>query len=227
MISSPLLRTSSLLIPAVLVLCPLLSAQDKAPTRQVHANVITSQRDPSLQIKLPKTVQYVGADPWILYGVADCEVHVFVEADPGKNVKRFYWIQFESYVPTRPELRYNYAPTRTDKLGGMDFNVRARFGSSNETPKGGSDNEHVQALIRAKGYKFPAGMMNVRLVHLPDPEKRKELMIIYAEDLAPTGFTSDDLLPGGKAHEKWPAIEKELIERAESRITFVKKNEKE
>ena len=30
--------------------------------------------------------------------------------------------------------------------------------------------------------------MYVRLVHLLDKEKRKELMIIYGEDLAPTGF---------------------------------------
>ena len=36
-------------------------------------------------------------------------------------------------------------------------------------------------------------MMDVRLVHLLDAEKRKELMIIYGEDLASTGFTAADL----------------------------------
>ena len=33
---------------------------------------------------------------------------------------------------------------------------------------------------------MPAGMMSVRLVHLLDEQKRKELMIIYSENL--TGF---------------------------------------
>jgi len=30
----------------------------------------------------------------VLYGMADCELHAFVEADSQKNVERLYWIQF-------------------------------------------------------------------------------------------------------------------------------------
>jgi hypothetical protein len=59
-------------------------------------------------------------------------------------------------------------------------------------------------------------MMSVRLVHLLDEQKRKELMIIYSEDVAPTGFTAAELLPGGTARDRWPAIEKSLVERAQS-----------
>lgn len=65
---------------------------------------------------------------------------------------------------------------------------------------------------------MPAGMMYVRLVHLLDEQKRKELMFIYGEDLAPTGFTAADLKKSGKAYDQWPAIEKSLIERAEKKI---------
>jgi hypothetical protein len=46
----------------------------------------------------------------------------------------------------------------------------------------GSDLEHVLALIHAKSYNMPKGMMYVRLAHLLDEKKRKELMIIYSED---------------------------------------------
>jgi hypothetical protein len=53
-----------------------------------------------------------------------------------------------------------------------------------------------------------------------DEQKRKELMIIYGEDVAPTGFTTAELLPGGKAYGQWPAIEKGLIERAEKTLAF-------
>jgi hypothetical protein len=45
-------------------------------------------------------------------------------------------------------------------------------------------------------------------------------MIIYSEDVAPTGFSAAELLPGGKAHDRWPAIEKGLIERAEKQLLF-------
>lgn len=69
-----------------------------------------------------------------------------------------------------------------------------------------------------RGYKLPAGLMSVRPVHLLDDQKRKELMIIYSEDVAPTGFTATELLPGGKARDRWPAIEKGLIERAEKKL---------
>jgi hypothetical protein len=63
-------------------------------------------------------------------------------------------------------------------------------------------------------------MMCVRLVHLLDEQKRRELMIIYGEEVAPTGYTAADLRKGGKAHDRWPAIEKDLIAGAEKKISI-------
>jgi hypothetical protein len=34
----------------------------------------------------------------MLYGIADCELHAFVQADEQKNVQEFYWVQFEAYI---------------------------------------------------------------------------------------------------------------------------------
>jgi hypothetical protein len=45
---------------------------------------------------------------------------------------------------------------------------------------------------------MPANAMCVRLVHLLDEAKRKELMIIYGEDLRSLGFSVVDLNKGGK-----------------------------
>jgi hypothetical protein len=44
--------------------------------------------------------------------------------------------------------------------------------------------------------------MSVRLVHLLDEEKRKELMFIYSEDVASTGHTASELRSGGPAHDQ-------------------------
>ena len=40
------------------------------------------------------------------------------------------------------------------------------------------------------------------------------------EDLAPTGFTAAQLGEHGTAHDRWPAIEKALIARAQQRVSF-------
>jgi hypothetical protein len=185
-----------------------------APEREVKNNVLTSEHDPKMRIELPGSVQYVGADRWVLYGIADCELHAFVEADKQKNVQRLYWVQFEGYLPTRPELHHTYDSPRHASIGGLDFYVDTWVKSGAEKSEPDSDGEHIRSLIDEHQYKMPEGMMSVRLVHLLDAEKRKELMIIYGEDLAPTGFTAADLGKSGKAYNQWPIIESGLIERA-------------
>jgi hypothetical protein len=196
-------------------------ATAQAPERKVeNNNVIVSERDPRVRIELPKSVHYVGADRWVLYGIADCELHAFVEADSQRKVERLYWVQFEGYLPSKPRLKHQYDSPRHTTIGGLDFYVDTWTRATDEKATAGSDLEHIKSLIREKGYKLPAGMMYVRLVHLMD-QKRKELMVIYAEDLAPTGPTAADLQKGGKAHE-WSGIEESLLERAEKKIKIQK-----
>ncbi len=181
---------------------------------------IISKRDPNIRIDVPRSARYLGADRWHLFGVADCEIHIFVEADRQKNVKRYYWIQFESYLPEYPDYFYEYKKGHNEQIAGLDFNLRARFGLSAETPKAGSDLEHALQLITARGYKLPADLMNVRFVHLTDASKRKELMVIYAEDMAPTGFSTAALIAGGKIRPEWSAIEAQLLARAKKKLGF-------
>ena len=147
--------------------------------------------------------------------MADCELHAFVDVDPQKNVQRLYWVQFEKYLPTRPELKHTYDSPRRANLGGMDFYVDTWVRTKEAETQPGSDVEHIVALIRAKGYRMPDGMMYVRLVHLLDEQKRKELMLIYGEDATQSGFTAAELQQEGKAHDRWPTIAEGLLERAE------------
>jgi len=187
-------------------------AAEKIPERVVNGNTITSGRDPALRIELPQAAQYVGNSRWNLYDVADCELHVFVEADERKLVQRLYWIQFEAYLPSNTH-RYNYKFEEKLTHAGLEFDVRPRFGATNNPGKPGSDLEHVMALLAKGGFRAPAEMMNVRLVYLPDADRRKELMLIYAEDLAPTGSTEAELLaPEGQA--RWQDLKPGLIKRA-------------
>jgi hypothetical protein len=205
-------------VAVVILLCGSLATQIKGPERKVEGNVITSEREPKIRIRIPKSVQYVGAVRWALYGIADCELHAFVEADGQKNVERLYWIQFEGYLPTKPELKHTYDSPRHAQIGGLDFYVDTWVRPNDATTEQRSDREHIEPLIHGKGYKMPAGMMCVRLVHLLDDRKRKELMIIYDEDRSDTGYTAAELRGGGKAYSRWPTIEEELVARAEKKI---------
>lgn len=212
-------------IAAVVLSFGFVASQTSGPERHVDENKIVSEHDPRVNIQFPKSWHYVGADRWVLYGVADCELHAFVDTGDRQNdkqnqVRGLFWLQFEGYLPSKPELTYQYDSPRHTTIGGLDFYVDTWVRADGASTRPGSDREHIEAMIRTKSYKMPAGMMYVRLVHLLDDQKRKELMIIYAEDVSSTGFTVTDLQDGGKAHDQWPAIEAGLIARAGKQIVF-------
>ena len=194
-----------------------LMAAAKAPEREVEGNRLISRSDPAITIQLPRSAVYLGAERWDLYDVADCELHLFVEAYPDKTVKAMYWIQFEAYLPTN-EHTYDYSEDAPVTFGGRPFRKSSSFGPTNNTPRAGGDGESTRQMLARAGYKLPAERMSVRLVHLPDESRRKELMIIYAEDLAPSGYTAAQLLDGKEPRPEWKAVEQRLVERAMKRI---------
>jgi hypothetical protein len=198
---------------AALLFCNGAHAQVAVPERKVESTVVTSS-DPAVRITLPREARYVGADRWTLYGVADCEVHVFVEAGAAKNVQRVYWVQFEAYIPSQPDSKYNYDRDSITEINGLAVHHRERFGADDEKPRAGSDLEHVRAMILAAGYTLPKEIINSRLVHLPDATKRKEVMVIYMEDMATTGKTVADFIVAGKISEAWTPVGEKLLERA-------------
>jgi len=106
------------------------SSTDQRPALRLSASPNKSPRarsgekrfrlcaDPAVRIHLPRSAQYVGADRGVLYGSADCEPHAFVDADEQNNVQRLYWVQFEGYVPSRPELKHTHDSPRHSNIGG-------------------------------------------------------------------------------------------------------------
>jgi hypothetical protein len=194
-------------------------AQVGAPDRTVQGSSVTSTHDPAIRITVPSSASYVGADRFVLYNNADCEIHVFVEADAAKNVTHLYWIQFEGFISSNPFLHHTYDSPRHATLGGWDFYVDTWASERGGPVRPGSDSEAVRKILQAKGYKKPAGMMYVRLVHLLDNADRKELMIIYGEDLSSTGATAESLKEGGANFSRWPSLESGLIQRAKEQIT--------
>jgi hypothetical protein len=173
-----------------------------------------------IAVRLPAAARHLGSERFNLYGVADAEVHVFVEEDAAKKIAKVYWVQFESYLPEKPDLSYDYADgNRPIALDGVRTWLRSNPVPTTGPMKAGSDREHVFNILTRAGYTIPPAVMNVRLVQmLDDPagtgKGRKELMVIYSEDLGLSGKTLAELTTDGKPNGQWPALETALIERA-------------
>jgi hypothetical protein len=183
--------------------------------------MVISRHDPVAEIRLPDHFRYVGADRFLLTAAGlgdfdDCELHAFVQLDDAHTLHAFYWVQFEAYLPDHPHLHHTYDSSRHATIGDLDFYVDTWVSAGTTIPEQGSDEAHFYSLLAAHGYRRE-DLMSVRLVHL-DPTRRKELMIIYSESLAPTGHTALQLKSGGTDHGKWAAIESGLIRRAEQGI---------
>jgi hypothetical protein len=182
--------------------------------RTVEKSILYSERMPAAKIKIGPEFTYAGSARFILYDVAHVEQHHFVVADAGKRVERLLWFQFEGYLDNN-EHRYNYPPMGTMTLNGLTFlhdedilNIDEDY---RERPT--SDSAHVVDFLKQQGYSFGGDTMFKRLVWL-DAGLRNELMIIYSEDLAPTGFQVGDLAKGGPRADQWSAISQALHRHA-------------
>lgn len=195
-------------------------AQTPMPAGKVEGHIVAHPGTPALKVGVPATATYVGAERFTLYGVADCEIHVFVEADEQKRIRKLYWIQFEGYLPSRPDARYEYGENdRRMELWGQAAWMRIFLSRTERPTREGSDSERVRSILTRAGYIAPPHLMMVRLVRLLDDPQgtgygRSELMMIYAEDMAPTGLTVDDVTTDGKSNARWTALEQPLIDRA-------------
>lgn len=191
------------------------SQQSDSPppvTRTVKDNLLTSTEKPAIRMQFDKSFQYLGGQAFILYGVATAEQHFFVDADAEKNIRRFYWVQFEGYLPSNNHT-YRYNSKTKARLGSLEcFADAAPRQISQGRPD--SDSAKAQAFFASKGYKMASKeVLTQRLVHLLDDKKRDKLMIIYAEDLSPTKLSVADLAPGGKATDQWEGMAGELLAR--------------
>jgi hypothetical protein len=202
-----------------LTLLLFLSVAPQTSHRTVQNNTVTSDRDPAVQIQLPTSSKYVGEDHFVLLGFDNCDLYAFVDADSHNRIQNLYWIQFEAYSPSKPDAHHQYTSPRHTAIANLDFYVDTWLRATSEPTTPASDLDHLNALLRTKGYTVPQAMMSVRLVHTLD-DNRKELMLIYSEDVAPTKFTLQDLQTGSAAHTHWPAIEQALITRAKQKITI-------
>jgi hypothetical protein len=206
---------SFILAMAAFTLCLTAGAQALVPQRTVSGNVVTSPADPIGQVQVLPAATYVGAVRFVLFGAADCEIHLYVDADASKRVRSVYWIQFEGYLPKHPTARYTHHPAYAPlTMSGLSFYQRARFGQSSEVPEPGSDADQAFALLKSKGYTLPDETVNVTYKHFLESDMRKELLLMVIDDMSTTGTTFAELVKDGEPQPAWTPIAERLLARA-------------
>ena len=185
-------------------------------SRTVSGNTLYSKHDPPVRIAFDERFQHIGGQKFILYGTADVEQHFFVEEHPDGTLKSFFWIQFEGFLPDN-DYTYDYSSSLLRlQIGAFDFFTDTEPGASNRFLRlgwPGTDGYLARKFAADKGYTMPDNYAYARLVHIPDDASRKELLIIFMEDLAPTGWTGDTLREGGEHEGRWPEVEAAHLDR--------------
>ena len=188
--------------------------------RTVQNNLLRSEELPSVQIQVDPQFDYIGMTSFIIYGNAHAETHLFVVANSQKHVQRLLWFQFEGFLDSNI-YKYEYPGLETMTMGGLAFLHNADVLNIDDDYKERptSDSAHVVEFLKEKGYTLEGDTMFERMFWL-DSTRRNELMIIYSEDLDPTGHTIADLGKDGTSAGEWPALSRSLHERALASFTI-------
>lgn len=190
--------------------------------RSVSSNELISPADPAVVLRFAAQYRHVGGQQFILYGVADTEQHFFVETAEDGSLKSLFWLQFEAYLPDN-DYTYDYedSPFRLS-LGDYEFYADTDVVESDPHRKRrrGTDGALARQFLAGKGYSLPAEYAYARIVYLTDAS-RKELMIIFVDDLQPYGLAAADLKDGGRHAARRAEVEQAHLDRLRQRLTVL------
>ena len=168
----------------------LASSGTRAPAQSAPYTVskgrIESAMQPQIRLGIDTSLTYVGSQRWILYNVAQAEQHLFVQRAPD-GVQRFLWVQFEEYIPSS-NGKYDYSKSAPISAFGRELRVDKRLWQVPTTEsRPESDGAYARTMLREHGITLPPHMLYERFIDLPDSTGRRELMVIYAEDVRSVG----------------------------------------
>ncbi len=172
-------------------------------SRSVQGNDLISEQDPAAILRFHESFQYLGGQKFILYGNADTEQHFFVTTTPDDKIQSLYWVQYEAYLPGKGgSYDYDDSPLRVT-LGDYEFFTDTAFVSfdPDRKRKAGTDGARARQFLAQKGFILPLEFAYARMVYLTDESKRKEVLVIFIDNLAGQGVTAEQIKTNGKVAE--------------------------
>jgi hypothetical protein len=185
------------------------------PVRTIEGRTIVSHQFPTADLTVAKGFRFTGTQRVNLYGNAEAEQYLFVKLGPHRSVDRFYWVQFEHFLPTNNRT-YDYAPERTTEMGPLRFTYDVKSWpdyAAMQAEDTASDGAAIERLLAKHDLSFPQRAVRVRMFHLPTADHRTELMVIYGEALPQV--SEIPVRQGGvELDTESPALAKPFLDRA-------------
>jgi hypothetical protein len=160
------------------------------PKRTVEGNLITSDAQPAIRMRIDPALIYAGMVSMVLGGTAQAESFQFVAADAHRRIMRHLTVQFEHFLDSAPDKHYNYSTDRTETFAGVEYQTDLRvvparlFHEQPLDPE--SDMAQIATLLTGQGYTMPYHQEYVvfkRMVRLLGHARRAELLLVYTEAL--------------------------------------------
>jgi hypothetical protein len=133
------------------------------------------------RIQIAPAFRYLGGQRFILQETADAEQHFYARADTAGRIIQLYWFQAESKLPGKGR-GYDYGRDSVRTLDDLSWAVAVR--ADRGDPRPGSDGAAMMGFLEAAGLTFPPMGPSLRMVYLPRPGARQELMVVYLESKA-------------------------------------------
>lgn len=171
---------------------------ESGEVRSVRGNRVVSLNFPAAEIVVDEQLSHVGVLSFILKKVAQVERYIYARADEGGRARRLLIMQFESILPG-VKGGYSFPVTNATRLGEHDYQTNVGFFNFSQTiaANPGAEAEQTRAFLDRKGLKVDDDYLVARYARIVDPEKRRELILFYLENLRDLGFTRAELEPGG------------------------------
>ena len=173
-----------MILALLLLLAPSSAGAQSAQAREVRGDTLVSGADPPATFVFSGPFRFVGRQTIDILAVAGAEQFFFVELAADSSIRRFYWVQFEHYYPSN-EHTYDFSSMNLMpvSLGRLEFvgDVRVRDSYFTMDKRPGSDSQAARAFLQSRGLGIAGTFATLRLFHLPDSTRRRELMIIYGE----------------------------------------------
>jgi len=172
------------------------------------AQVIHSDTLPRITVEIAPELAYLGKVDLDVGGRAAAEQYLFGALDEGR-LDQAVIVHFEHFLPGNDHT-FEYPRLRMTQLGSHEYLHQT-------WPLPDWDLFRLPEMARflaARGITAGRDWIVSRYVRVVSEDRKHEFIIFYLESGASLPVPVAELRPGGAARDRWPGIERGLIERA-------------
>lgn len=184
-------------------------------------NQLESLRLPEISFKVNDSFRYLGSFDFTLDGKVSGERHIFVESR-NNQVTRLFIAQFEHFLPTSEDI-YRYSFQDALEIKGHKFKQNTFAYNNHLAVKNKPKREAALTaqFLERQGLSLPNELMLSRYVALGDQNRKSELILFYAEDVAQTPHSINDFYIGDEKTVLWKILSEQLAQRALESFTII------